>query len=446
MAASVFSSTTLAETSGIVDKVKSLFHHNQSSTGSESAVDDSTCVYHWASLSCKPEASCSIQYHFGDVTPSEACRVSDTSDSTRIPQQFHLAFAGEETGTGMTISWTTFNLEEDPAVWLGSSESTLARVKNAEIETKSYYKEDDYELYSYHAVVTGLKPNKEYFYKEYHIFQHASALRRRHPEARIEGGVVSELVELLVGQKTGRGVTFGLVVANQHHVGHPTHDVGHGVHVLVVHLLVEEPEGGFSREESVVSIRDVAQVIDKVDFIHQRVYVLVRLHGVGISAHISIDSNGKWTLVATLPSSGERTHCALEPFGRCARVYGNFGGQLAWLEEDLKAADANRDQVPWLIVGMHRPMYTIRSCAADGTPNNDFEALNVQEAFEKLLIKYKVDLVLKVMSTPMNASIRRRAAGRSWTASPRTKRLTRTQKHPKDCTSTNTRSLRSGTH
>ncbi|KAG1697990.1 hypothetical protein DVH05_015474 [Phytophthora capsici] len=77
------------------------------------------------------------------------------------------------------------------------------------------------------------------------------------------------------------------------------------------------------------------------------------------------------------------------------RVYGGFGNQLKWLEEDLKAAEANREQVPWVIVGMHRPMYTIRSCEADGVPNNDYEALNVQEAFEELFIKYKVDLVLQ---------------------------------------------------
>ncbi|OWZ20145.1 hypothetical protein PHMEG_0005485 [Phytophthora megakarya] len=43
----------------------------------------------------------------------------------------------------------------------------------------------------------------------------------------------------------------------------------------------------------------------------------------------------------------------------------------------------------------HTPMYTIRSCDMDGKPNNDFEALNVQQAFENLFTKYKVDLVLQ---------------------------------------------------
>ena len=33
------------------------------------------------------------------------------------------------------------------------------------------------------------------------------------------------------------------------------------------------------------------------------------------------------------------------------------GAQLAWLEADLKAADANRAERPWVFVGGHRPLY-----------------------------------------------------------------------------------------
>ncbi|KAG3170002.1 hypothetical protein PI124_g4670 [Phytophthora idaei] len=35
---------------------------------------------------------------------------------------------------------------------------------------------------------------------------------------------------------------------------------------------------------------------------------------------------------------------------------GNFGNQLAWVEGDLMKAAANRANVPWIIVGMHRPI------------------------------------------------------------------------------------------
>lgn len=37
---------------------------------------------------------------------------------------------------------------------------------------------------------------------------------------------------------------------------------------------------------------------------------------------------------------------------------GPFGDQLGWLKQDLARANANRDQVPWVIVYGHRPMYS----------------------------------------------------------------------------------------
>lgn len=37
---------------------------------------------------------------------------------------------------------------------------------------------------------------------------------------------------------------------------------------------------------------------------------------------------------------------------------GPFGDQAAWLHADLKAAVANQDRVPWIIIGGHRPFFT----------------------------------------------------------------------------------------
>ena len=36
---------------------------------------------------------------------------------------------------------------------------------------------------------------------------------------------------------------------------------------------------------------------------------------------------------------------------------GPFGDQLTWLKNDLIKANANRRQVPWIVVGGHRPFY-----------------------------------------------------------------------------------------
>ncbi|KAF1315179.1 Calcineurin-like phosphoesterase, partial [Globisporangium splendens] len=71
---------------------------------------------------------------------------------------------------------------------------------------------------------------------------------------------------------------------------------------------------------------------------------------------------------------------------------GHFGNQLQWLEADLKAANANRDAVPWLIVGMHRAMYTLNAVDGDGNPTGVSSAL--QRAFEALFLRYKVDVVV----------------------------------------------------
>ncbi|GMF13725.1 unnamed protein product [Phytophthora lilii] len=104
---------TSAKSAGFGSLIKNFFSDDdatgsqqatQGSKASQTNIDDRTCVYKWSSLSCQPEDKCSIQYQFGDVKPSQACRVSDTGDHTKTPQQFHLAYAGEEAGTGMAIS------------------------------------------------------------------------------------------------------------------------------------------------------------------------------------------------------------------------------------------------------------------------------------------------------------------------------------------------------
>lgn len=60
---------------------------------------------------------------------------------------------------------------------------------------------------------------------------------------------------------------------------------------------------------------------------------------------------------------------------------GGEEGQLEWLEDDLKAAAANRKNVPWIIVAGHRPLYSsggaCKSCV---------------KAFESLFNKYGIDI------------------------------------------------------
>uniref|UniRef100_H3GZF9 Purple acid phosphatase n=1 Tax=Phytophthora ramorum TaxID=164328 RepID=H3GZF9_PHYRM len=418
-------SVVSARPDSFLNTVKHFFSDGVNSAASGSAVDDAKCVYEWSSLSCTPEESCALQYQFGDLTPSAACRVSDTSNSTKVPQQFHLAFAGEEAGTGMAISWTTFALDSDPTLWLGRSETKLKVVSSAKIETKSYYKDKDYELYSYHAVVSGLKPNKEYFYKvgnaDNKLFQ---------------SGVSSFTTARASGDKSPFTVAvYGDLgaeensVASNKYVNSLVGDVDFVYHVGDVAyadnaFLTAKNVFGFYYEQVYNKFMNSMTNVMR----HMAYMVMVGNHDAECHSPTCLLSTSKkdqlgnysafnsrfrmpspesggvlnmWysyeyatVHFTTLSAETDYTNAPSNAY-LTNRKYGNFGDQLAWLEEDLKAADANRDVVPWLVVGMHRPMYTIRSCDAAGVPNNDYEALNVQKAFEELFIKYNVDLVLQ---------------------------------------------------
>ena len=73
------------------------------------------------------------------------------------------------------------------------------------------------------------------------------------------------------------------------------------------------------------------------------------------------------------PGAAEETRYVL----KC----GGFGDQLSWLESDLEAAVANREERPWIVLGGHHPMY-----------NGGKVDRKMQSAIEPLLSKYKVDV------------------------------------------------------
>jgi hypothetical protein len=62
--------------------------------------------------------------------------------------------------------------------------------------------------------------------------------------------------------------------------------------------------------------------------------------------------------------------------------------QSNWLKKDLEAANNNRDEVPWVIVHAHRPLY----CSCDG--DCDGAALKMRVAFEQIFYDYGVDLFI----------------------------------------------------
>ena len=76
---------------------------------------------------------------------------------------------------------------------------------------------------------------------------------------------------------------------------------------------------------------------------------------------------------------GVGTHLNSGPFT------GPAGTQLEWLRKDLIKAHANRDKVPWIMAGGHRPFYSGHTKDGVHIPSRD--------AFEPLFNEFQVDLV-----------------------------------------------------
>ncbi|KAJ0410844.1 hypothetical protein ATCC90586_007880 [Pythium insidiosum] len=396
-----------------------------STTGTTTTVfpdglNDHDCVFDWATSKCAPAQFCSFQFQFGDVTFSQACRLVPETYS-QVPQQLHLAFAGAKTGTGMTISWTTFANVSDATVWVGSSADALEPAA-VPVETQSYFQQGNYKLYTHHATLSGLTPATTYYYKvgSKSAPAHQSAVNQfRTARTSDDKGPVtvavygdfgvgkhSNATVKYVNEKLPSQVDFVL------HIG----DVSYADNAF---LEAEELLGFFYEETYNRWMTSISPAMKTVPYM-----VLVGNHEAEChspSCFVSgtkKDQLGNYTAYNTrfkMPSaesggvqnmwfsfdhgpvhytaiSSETDFPDAPSNSFTGRKYGNFGNQLAWLEADLKKATANRDKTPWIVIGMHRAIYTRGLCEKDGTPRDS--ALAIQKAFEDLFIKYKVDVVV----------------------------------------------------
>eukprot|EP00339_Tiarina_fusa_P014106 CAMPEP_0117015144 /NCGR_PEP_ID=MMETSP0472-20121206/12154_1 /TAXON_ID=693140 ORGANISM="Tiarina fusus, Strain LIS" /NCGR_SAMPLE_ID=MMETSP0472 /ASSEMBLY_ACC=CAM_ASM_000603 /LENGTH=419 /DNA_ID=CAMNT_0004718879 /DNA_START=100 /DNA_END=1359 /DNA_ORIENTATION=+ len=78
-------------------------------------------------------------------------------------------------------------------------------------------------------------------------------------------------------------------------------------------------------------------------------------------------------------------------YPNCPNPTDTFGDQLGWLEADLIAANADPN-IDWILVTGHQPVYCSVSSKSTilGIPKGD--SRHVQQAFEDLFYKYKVDV------------------------------------------------------
>lgn len=383
--------------------------------------DDASCTYDKTKFTCIPEATCSYQFKFGDLTPNQSCRLQ-TSTVGSIPQQVHTAFAGAVPGTAMTISWATYTKLSDPAVWVGITGSSLT-ASTSTVSVQTYYSDDKYTLFNYHVTVPGLTPHTQYsfqvgskanptFRSDVGVFTTARAATDPNEfDIAIYGdfGVDDNAVATMnyVNTKLPGKVDFVF------HVGDISYADNAG-------LLTPSEALGFFYEETYNKFMNlISPLTTKVPYM-----VLVGNHEAEChSARCLLSSSkkdqlGNYTAYNTrfkMPSaesggaknmwysfdhgpvhfttiSSETDYTDAPRNSYTFRTHGNFGNQIKWLEEDLQKANANRANTPWLVVAMHRAIYTPTQCDDNGVPNG--EAAPVQKAFEALFIKYNVDLVV----------------------------------------------------
>ncbi|POM64392.1 Calcineurin-like phosphoesterase [Phytophthora palmivora] len=383
-------------------------------------VDDNTCYRTSVLGTCEPKSLCEYNYNIGDLTFDQSCRVKDGVNF--YPQQIHLAFAGKKAGTAMTVSWATFEDVPDSSVWVGESEDTLELV-DTPVSSVSYYSDKEYNLFHHHALVTGLTPRTKYFYKV---------------GSRGDDKFTSDISTFMTARPATDESTFNALIYGD--LGDGENSVATIANInkltskdidLVYHLgdisyadddfyRPNQAAGFFYEEVYNKWMNSLMPLMSRVPYM-----VLVGNHEAECHSPICNISKKKKMALGNYTAYNTRFKMPYEESGGTLNMWysfnhgpihftslssetdypgsptnrmtpvspqnGNFGDQLAWIEADLKKADANRANVPWIFVGLHRPLYSVLNSEND-VPNK--QTARIQEAFEKLLLKYKVDVVL----------------------------------------------------
>ncbi|KAF4315244.1 hypothetical protein JM18_004992 [Phytophthora kernoviae] len=356
------------------------------------------------------------------LAQSESCRVKE--GVVYHPQQLHLAYAGASAGTGMMVSWATYADVKDSALWVGCSENEL-KLADINVKTLEYYHDENYTMFHHHAIVSSLTPHTKYYYKvgsetqtPYQSDVH-SFITVRSPsdpntfKAIIYGdaGDGNNSVDTLAYMNTLSTGDFDFI----YHIG----DISYADD----DFLVDSQVDGFFYEAVYNKwVNSLAPVMSSIPYM-----VVVGNHDMECHSPSCLEVearkemlsnfsayNARWKMpyeesdgalnmwysfdhgpihLTSLSSESDYPNSTANAF-IIASPIGNFGDQLAWLEADLKKADANRNNVPWVFVGMHRPIYNVGGCDNGVPSSNTGQNGYLQSAFESLLIKYKVDVVL----------------------------------------------------
>ncbi|KAF0687049.1 Aste57867_21188 [Aphanomyces stellatus] len=345
------------------------------------------------------------------------------------PEQIHLAYAGKDAGTGMTISWATRGVVQQPAVWVGRSDAKLPvdKMRVAAASTKVYYAEGDYVLYNHHAVVLGLAPHTQY---DYLVGGHdtfaAVSTRGRFRTARDatnasfsavvfgDMGVVKS--ESTVGFLNAPSTTqaFDLIwhigdvsYADDSHE-HPEFDPLEFTYELVFNQYMNLLAPAMTSLPYMVTVGNheaecngpACQVsTHKKDHLGNFSAFNTRFRMPAPESDGVFNMWFTWTHgPVTFISINSETDFDGAPNDEGTKTHhnGGFGNQIQWLETALATAHARRAEFPWIIVGTHRPLYSVfmDDTTYGRQPKVRKVTQAIQLAFENLFLQYAVDAVV----------------------------------------------------
>ncbi|KAL4108318.1 hypothetical protein PRIC1_000036 [Phytophthora ramorum] len=321
----------------------------------------------------------------------------------------------------MTLSWATYAKVEGSSVWIGSSEDALG-LTNTPITQTSYYHDETYTMFHHHATVSGLTPHTKYFYKV---------------GSKTNETYTSDVYSFVTARAASDNSTFNMVIYGDFGAGNESKDTLAYMKMLspdsvdlIYHigdigyaddawLMPGQLDGFFYEKVYNGWMNSMAPVMSSIPYM-----VLVGNHETECHSPACGASPEKMNMLRNFTAYNSRFKMPSEEVSGTLNMWysfehgpihftslstetdyngepsnefadpprnGNFGDQLAWVEADLKKAAANRANVPWIIVGMHRPLYDVSGCP-NGIPAE--QNAYIQAAFEDLLIKYKVDVVL----------------------------------------------------
>lgn len=335
-----------------------------------------------------------------------------------IPEQVHIAYAGisKETGypSGITVSWATKSMPNQPALLLGKHPDQL-NIK-VEAETISYF--DDF-VHHHATVKDGLEFDTDYWFAVGdQIVQQRSPLFRfkTHHNSHQKSVRVAVIGDMGLDNSQDTFDHLRDIVETVDFVWH-LGDISYADDAILKTPLEFKYEDIWNeymnRVQSFATLRPYMTLPGNHEAECHNVPCQLSLDRINRLSNFSAynhrfkmpfeESDGAKNMwysfnlgsahFVSINTETDFPGAPKDKFRIVGPDNGGFGDQLKWLENDLQKANEARKEgrIPWIIVAGHRPIYSLNYHDGDKITG---ETIALQKAMEGLFKKYNVDLYL----------------------------------------------------